>query len=73
MPIFGFCRWSANEKYLALIEKKMSYVYAVESLSSPLLRSIHNVIDFFGSPTNPSIALLHYDDSTGDVLVYFCI
>ena len=30
-----------------------------------------NVIDFSWSPTDPSIALLRYDDSTSDVLVYF--
>ena len=73
MRIFGFCRWSADEKYLALIEKKMLSVYAEESLSSPPLTSICNVIDFSWSPTDPFVALLRYDDSTGDVLVYFCI
>ena len=73
MPVFGFCRWSADERYLALIEKKMLSIFAEESLSSPSLTSIRNVIDFSRSPIDPSIALLHYDDSTGDVLVYFCI
>ena len=51
----------------------MLSVYAVESLSSPPLTYIRNVIDFSWSSTDPSIALLRYDDSTGDVLVYFCI